>query len=178
MWPSIFLPKIPVSLSHPNEHKSHGQNTVKNKQLPFCWDTYCKNGISTTQERRRGLLLISLLKHAFCWKPSLMFKIYWLCQVTKRTSFRPRQLASSISRTTGCCKKTENIHMINHGFKVSISARHLKKSLYPVPSPPLFPLLWTHKPLKNVSSGLSPALAWFYLQRLYAVLCSKIPSML
>lgn len=79
-------------------------------QFLFCWGTYCRNGISTTQERSRGLLLISLLKQAFCWKPSLMFKIYWLCQVTNRTSFRPRQLASSINLTTGCLKRIKHRH--------------------------------------------------------------------
>lgn len=79
-------------------------------QFQFCWGTYCRNGISTTQERSRGLLLISLLKQAFCWKPSLMFKIYWLCQVTNRTSFRPRQLASSINLTTGCLKRIKHRH--------------------------------------------------------------------
>lgn len=111
---------------------------VEQTQFLFCWDTYCKNGISTTHERRRGLLLISRLKQAFCWNPSLMFKIYWLCQVTNRTSFRPRQLASSINLTTGCLKKIKHRH----------DKLHVQKLIF-LPGPQRVPLPLSSPPLKH-----------------------------
>lgn len=139
-------------------------------QFQFCWGTYCRNGISTTQERSRGLLLISLLKQAFCWKPSLMFKIYWLCQVTNRTSFRPRQLASSINLTTGCLKRIKHRHDKLRVQKLIFLPGPQRVPL-PLSSPPspLFPLLWNTLTTKTCSVSL-----WSLPQRFhnFPVICS------
>lgn len=66
--------------------------------------TYCRWGVSITEDMNIGRFLIWRLnpKTAFCWKPSLMLRIYWFWSVMNRTSLRPLELASSISFTTGC----------------------------------------------------------------------------
>lgn len=68
------------------------------------WGTYCRCGVSITDDMNMGLFLICRLKPntAFCWKPSLMLRMYWFCSVMNRTSFKPLKLASSMSLTTGC----------------------------------------------------------------------------
>lgn len=69
-----------------------------------CGFTYCRWGVSITMDMNMGRFLICRLnpKTAFCWKPSLMLRIYWFWSVMNRTSLRPLKLASSMSFTTGC----------------------------------------------------------------------------
>lgn len=80
---------------------SAGAEGNKNVLIVF---TYCRWGVSITEDMNIGRFLIWRLnpKTAFCWKPSLMLRIYWFWSVMNRTSLRPLELASSMSFTTGC----------------------------------------------------------------------------
>lgn len=66
--------------------------------------TYCRCGVRITEDMNMGRFLIWRRnpKTAFCWKPSLMLRIYWFWSVMNLTSLRPLELASSMSLTTGC----------------------------------------------------------------------------
>lgn len=75
--------------------------------------TYCRRGVSITEDMNMGRFLIWRLnpKTAFCWKPSLMLRIYWFWSVMNRTSLRPLKLASSMSFTTGCGRHEEEFRL-------------------------------------------------------------------